>query len=101
MVCGFTLGHVSHVNIVLCTAHTAHSGGGNEDNIKLMRFGPSFRWMLYEALEKGLRLEPYQGGWSPPTHRPSMTPIWLIMELYPWKRLAYIGRDQTERWLVI
>ncbi|KIP01126.1 hypothetical protein PHLGIDRAFT_58387, partial [Phlebiopsis gigantea 11061_1 CR5-6] len=64
-------------------------GGGNSVNINLELFGPPLRWMLYEALEHGLRVEPYQGGWSSPEHHPSMTKVWKVFEAYPWKRLSY------------
>ena len=89
---------MSRVHIVQYLTHTVSSGGGNVDNIKLTLFGPSLRWMIYEALQHGLRLEPYQGGWSSPTHHPSMTPVWLILELCPFKRLAYVGKEKTEQW---
>ena len=76
------------------------SGGGNSENIDLVKFGPALRWMLYEAMEHGLRIERFQGGWGPPGHTPSMTPVWWLLEILPLRRLSYAGtrRDSTRRW---
>lgn len=87
---------------VVCIQTQTHfcSGGGIATNLKLRRFGPPLRWMLYEALEFGLRVEPYQGGWSDAKHTPSMTPGYRILELLPLKRLRYVDKDGTamKRW---
>lgn len=84
------------------STHSIFSGGGNAVNLDLDLFGPPLRWMLYEALEHGLRVEPYRGGWSAPVHSPSMTRVWRMFEVYPWKRLSYNGTSPTaeKRWCV-
>ena len=70
-------------------------------NLDLERFGPPLRWMLYEAMEFGLHVKPFQAGeWARPVHNPSMNWFWRIMEYLPIPRLLY-GRDvgdQTETW---
>ncbi|KAL0960442.1 hypothetical protein HGRIS_005485 [Hohenbuehelia grisea] len=38
-------------------------GGGNTENMKLDKFGPALRWMIYEAIDKGLKIS------SPPSTR--------------------------------
>ena len=80
------------------TKLTKSSGGGNTDNIKLNLYGPALRWMLYEALQYGVRVELSIKGWSPPEHKPSMTRFWRILEVYPFRRLTYKDADSTERW---
>ena len=77
---------------------TKSSGGGNTDNIKLDHYGPALRWMLYEALQYGVRINLSPKGWSPPEHKPSMTRFWRILEVYPFRRLTYKDADSTERW---
>ena len=77
---------------------TKSSGGGNTDNIKLNHYGPALRWMLYEALQYGVRVELSIKGWSAPEHKPSMTWFWRILEVYPFRRLTYKDADSTERW---
>ena len=77
---------------------TKSSGGGNADNIELNLYGPALRWMLYEALQYGVRFELSLKGWSPPEHKPSMTWFWRILEVYPFRRLTYKDADSTERW---
>ena len=76
-------------------------GGGNVYNLKLERFGPPLRWMLYEAMEFGLRVKPLQvGKWAGPAHNPSMNRFWKIMEYIPVHRLSY-GKgegDETKAW---
>ena len=81
-------------------AHISESGGGNAENLELERFDPTLRWMIYEALEHGLRVEPYQGGWSNPEHHPSMTRVWKMFEIYPWRRLSYHSKNRNvvKRW---
>ena len=83
--------------------YSCNSGGGNTVNLELDHFGPSLRWMLYEAIEHGLRVDPYQGGWSEPNPIDSMTWFWWILEVLPLKRLSYdaVERDATVWWYVL
>ena len=77
------------------------SGGGNIYNLKSELFGPPLRWMLYEGIEFGLRVEPFQAGeWAGPVHNPSMNWFWSIMEFIPIPRLSYGDGhgDQTVTW---
>ena len=74
-----------------------YSGGGNALNLDLSRFGPALRWMLYEALDFGLVVKPFQVyTWEKPTHRPSMTPIWRMLEVLPIRHLSY-HRDKPDQ----
>ena len=58
--------------------------------------------MLYEAMENGLRFRDYKEGWSDPEYHSSMTFIWRLLEVIPFKRLAYDKPDRTAtlRWYV-
>lgn len=69
--------------------------------MELNRFGPPLRWMLYEAMDWGLRVEPFQvGQWAPAEHNPSMTRVWKPLEYLPLTRLTYDAdeEDQAKRW---
>ncbi|KAL0958322.1 hypothetical protein HGRIS_000467 [Hohenbuehelia grisea] len=68
-------------------------GGGNFINQDLDIFGPSLRWMSYEALECGLNMVPYIPKWSSsiPTPSSSLSFGWRLMEYLPWPRLLYKG----------
>lgn len=80
---------------------TDSSGGGNVYNLELERFGPALRWMLYEAMEFGLQVKPFQvGRWEAAVHNPSMGGFWRVLEYIPIPRLSYNGDrgDETETW---
>ena len=72
------------------------SGGGNLQNLEADLFGPSLRWMLDEAQTSGLRLGNMQGKWQELQSIPSMTAVWRLFELFPWKRLKYDPRFSSE-----
>ena len=71
------------------------SGGGHTSNPKLNRFGPSLRWMSYEAILHGLKLEAHQGDWKPLNRTSSMTLGYKILECLPVRHLSYKGPDKT------
>ncbi|KDQ24016.1 hypothetical protein PLEOSDRAFT_1048719 [Pleurotus ostreatus PC15] len=68
-------------------------GGGNTQNINMNAFGPSLRWMAHEAKEHGLKVREYRGNWSPKTSNNSLTGIWYLFELWPFRHLSY--KDDT------
>ena len=70
-------------------------------NLEANLFGPSLRWMLDEAQSSGLRLENIQGKWREIESVPSMTFVWKLFELLPWKRLKYDSEsdpEDTRKW---
>lgn len=74
------------------------SGGGNAPNLGLDKFGPALRWMMYQGLALGLRVESFQGSWVGPTHVDSMQGwFWKVLEVLPLPRLSYIG-DGEKTW---
>ena len=53
--------------------------------------------MLYEAMDRGLRVKPFKGAeWRPAQHNPSMNFIWNILEYLPIKRLAYDSNEELD-----
>ncbi|KAJ8514716.1 hypothetical protein ONZ45_g7778 [Pleurotus djamor] len=68
-------------------------GGGNVTNEDLSNFGPALRWMTYEAMTYGLRMNPYEGQWTTVVSKPSLTGVWHFLELLPFPCLSYEGRD--------
>ncbi|KIP08191.1 hypothetical protein PHLGIDRAFT_69663 [Phlebiopsis gigantea 11061_1 CR5-6] len=76
-------------------------GGGNSDNIDLNNFGPALRWMIYEALRYGLKIKLSLKGWGAPERNSSMTWVWRILEVYPFRRLTYKDKDSTKRCILV
>jgi hypothetical protein len=72
-------------------------GGGNTENLENDRFGPALRWMCYEAIQWGIRLEQDKGKWYESTPKSSMNWFWRLIECMPIKRLSYKGPDSTSR----
>ncbi|KAJ8502723.1 hypothetical protein ONZ45_g11496 [Pleurotus djamor] len=68
-------------------------GGGSTLNEDLKNFGPALRWMTYEAIRYGLRIEPYEGAWKPPQLTESLKGFWNFLELLPFPSLSY--RDEN------
>lgn len=73
------------------------SGGGNVANKDLDRRTAPLRWMVYEALVAGLRMDVVEG-WTKEKEpnfefHESLTWIWWILEFLPLKRLTYRSRD--------
>ncbi|KIJ47266.1 hypothetical protein M422DRAFT_164201 [Sphaerobolus stellatus SS14] len=73
-------------------------GGGNVPNVELDYFGPALRWMSYEAIEFGLRLERSPVKWSTIIPNPSMTWYYKLLEYIPVKRLSYKNQDDADYW---
>ena len=73
------------------------SGGGNKNNLELNQFGPSLRWMTYEAIRYGLKMTPYEGQWSAIKLEESLSGIWKILEYLPLCRLSYKDAESTTR----
>ncbi|KAJ8474558.1 hypothetical protein ONZ45_g15908 [Pleurotus djamor] len=70
-------------------------GGGNISNEELKNFGPALRWMTYEAMAHGLRIERYEGSWQPLPLTKSLTTIWRIFEIFPFPSLTYQDANST------
>lgn len=54
--------------------------------------GPPLRWMAYEAISQGIRLNPFRGEWSLEKLidvNESLRGPWHIFEWLPIKRLSY------------
>ncbi|KAJ8517472.1 hypothetical protein ONZ45_g5363 [Pleurotus djamor] len=68
-------------------------GGGNVSNEDLTNFGPSLRWMTYEAMACGLRIKPYLGKWLPVVPKESLVGAWIALEYFPFSALSY--RDEN------
>ncbi|KIP02123.1 hypothetical protein PHLGIDRAFT_122743 [Phlebiopsis gigantea 11061_1 CR5-6] len=72
-------------------------GGGNTENLKSDGFGPPLRWILYEAMDFGLRVKPFKGAkWKPSEHHPSLVGVWKLLEYYPFRRLSYNTADEKD-----
>ncbi|KIP03890.1 hypothetical protein PHLGIDRAFT_76886 [Phlebiopsis gigantea 11061_1 CR5-6] len=83
-------GDVGNVKEVWFAGSHSDIGGGNtKTEHSILYASPPLRWMMYEAIEHDLRIEPYRAVQSPVEHHPSMTWTWGIFELFPWKRLSY------------
>ncbi|OCH94605.1 WD40 repeat-like protein [Obba rivulosa] len=71
-------------------------GGGNVDNTNMDRRAPSLRWMIYEAVAAGLKLNDWTTNTKPPTDvHESLTGLWWLLELLPMKHLTYKTKDGT------
>ena len=74
----------------------AFSGGGNEDNHAMNNNTPPLRWMVYEAVDAGLRTAIFKR--KAKEHKEikiteSLTWGWYFLEICPFKRLTF---EQTE-----
>lgn len=74
-------------------------GGGATNNPNLDRFGPSLRWMSFEARVAGVRFmrDPQRYADSASDHTHSLTPVWRILEILPFKHLTYQSVEGTTR----
>ncbi|KAJ8503144.1 hypothetical protein ONZ45_g11119 [Pleurotus djamor] len=68
-------------------------GGGNRLNANLSNFGPSLRWMMYEAMGWGLRLTRYEGQWMVIHPKESLKGVWNVFERLPIPSLSYVDKD--------
>ncbi|KAJ8514965.1 hypothetical protein ONZ45_g7554 [Pleurotus djamor] len=73
-------------------------GGGNILNEELANFGPSLRWVTYEAITHGLRVKPYTGKWISIQPTNSLTWYWKILEAFPLSSLSYLDEDSVTWW---
>ncbi|KAJ7637983.1 hypothetical protein DFH06DRAFT_1002113 [Mycena polygramma] len=64
-------------------------GGGNAPNEDRSLFQPALRWMLYEAIQWGLRTRPYEKKWVKTDRMDSMNWFWWILEYIPIPHLTY------------
>ncbi|KAG9097106.1 hypothetical protein FS749_007048 [Ceratobasidium sp. UAMH 11750] len=73
-------------------------GGGNVRNIDLNRGTESLVWMMNEAEQAGLKVDPTNLGQDVKRARvvPSLTIGWWILEFLPLTRLASNGSDTTK-----
>ncbi|KIP03889.1 hypothetical protein PHLGIDRAFT_218517 [Phlebiopsis gigantea 11061_1 CR5-6] len=80
-------------------SHSDIGGGNTKTEHSILNAAPPLRWMMYEAIEHDLRIEPYRAVQSAVVHCPSMTAAWRILEVYPWRRLSY-GQSAADlvRW---
>lgn len=73
------------------------SGGGNVNNETLDRRPAPLRWMYYQAVAAGLRLDPLSSEAKmeePGTEvHESLSGIWWLLEVLPIKRLSYKTKD--------
>ncbi|EMD41251.1 hypothetical protein CERSUDRAFT_101783 [Gelatoporia subvermispora B] len=77
-------------------------GGGNIENEAMDRKAAPLRWMVFEAVARGLRLDMLNEGSAnmavPPLEvHESLTCYWWLLELYPFKYLSYEGKSSTRR----
>ncbi|KAI0052938.1 hypothetical protein FA95DRAFT_1601309 [Auriscalpium vulgare] len=71
-------------------------GGGNISNLDLDQFGAALRWMSYESIKNGLRMSPFQGSqWQSFQPNPSLTWVWMLLEILPFRQLSYKTADST------
>ena len=87
-------------NVCPIVLQTLFSGGGNIPNPESTLFGPALRWMSYEAISCGLKMQPHLGEWSPITDNVSMNFFWKILEYIPLSRLSYQTANSVEWWYV-
>ncbi|OCH91825.1 hypothetical protein OBBRIDRAFT_871792, partial [Obba rivulosa] len=59
---------------------------------------PPLRWMIYEAVAAGLKLDDWTTDIKPPTEvHESLTGGWQLLEFLPLKQLTYEDKDSTRR----
>ncbi|PPQ90221.1 hypothetical protein CVT25_001664 [Psilocybe cyanescens] len=73
-------------------------GGGNVVNLETDQFGPSLRWMSYEAIKEGLKMECHQKPWKPLIPKPSMNWFYGLIKYILILKLSYKGLDDVIRW---
>ena len=61
----------------------------------LNKFGPSLRWMTYEAMNSGLQMKPFTEKWEEPKLNESLTGFWTFFEFIPFRRLSYKTEEST------
>ncbi|EJD54254.1 WD40 repeat-like protein [Auricularia subglabra TFB-10046 SS5] len=84
-----TGGSQPHTKEVWFTGSHSDIGGGSSINTRLDKFGPSLRWMSFEATTFGLRVARKRNQWEAVRPSQSMSPVWRFIEGLPVKRLTY------------
>ncbi|KAJ8521316.1 hypothetical protein ONZ45_g1998 [Pleurotus djamor] len=87
---GPRVGDVGDVKEVWFAGSHSDIGGGSTLNEELKNFGPALRWMTYEAITYGLRIDAYEGAWEPPKLTESLKGFWNFLELLPFPSLSYL-----------
>ncbi|KIJ92060.1 hypothetical protein K443DRAFT_651969, partial [Laccaria amethystina LaAM-08-1] len=97
---------VPHTKEVWFAGSHSDIGGGNLDNHAMDSNTPPLRWMVYEAVNAGLRTALFDR--KPKEHKEveiteSLTWSWLFFEICPFKRLTFTrtkkdGQTATTRW---
>ena len=76
-----------------------YSGGGNVDNPTLDLTRPPLKWMAFEAISLGLRLDPFKrdlGAKEQIEVTKSLTLGWWLLEILPLGHPLYTSGDKTE-----
>ncbi|KZV99921.1 hypothetical protein EXIGLDRAFT_668028 [Exidia glandulosa HHB12029] len=63
-----------------------------------MYFGPSLRWMSFEATQFGLLLKDAPRKWEASKISDSLTRTWKLFEYIPLSHLSYKGQENTTSW---
>ncbi|KAH7924732.1 hypothetical protein BV22DRAFT_1129559 [Leucogyrophana mollusca] len=95
--------HGPHVKEVWFAGCHSDIGGGSKKNTQLNNAAVPVLWMGREAMIAGLKLYPSKVIWdwdelreTKPTE--SLTWVWRVFEMFPFKRLSYTGRKDTTWW---
>ncbi|KZV99935.1 hypothetical protein EXIGLDRAFT_199363 [Exidia glandulosa HHB12029] len=64
-------------------------GGGSTQNAALNRFGPSLRWMTFEASRCGLLLTDTLRQWEDSNISESLSGAWNLLEYLPFSRVSF------------
>ena len=73
------------------------SGGGNAANPDMNRSRPPLRWMVYEARGLGLKTRLFERELlqtEKMEFKESLTGIWKLFEIIPWRRLTFTGSEE-------
>ncbi|KAH9485826.1 hypothetical protein JR316_0002741 [Psilocybe cubensis] len=81
--------HGGNIKEVWFAGSHSDVGGGIAENLENNSFGPSLRWMTYEAILWGLRMNPFHNKWVLPTSISSMDWRWNVLEVLPISHLSY------------
>ncbi|KZV92974.1 hypothetical protein EXIGLDRAFT_674515 [Exidia glandulosa HHB12029] len=68
---------------------------GSHSDIALDRFGPSLRWMSFEATQLGLQLKATPYKWNDSQISESLAGFWKVLECLPLRRLSFNGAEHT------
>ncbi|EMD37020.1 hypothetical protein CERSUDRAFT_155454 [Gelatoporia subvermispora B] len=88
----------NHMKEVWFAGSHSDIGGGKVENSDMNQFGPAIRWMSYEAIGYGLKVEPFQGKWKNVTPSRSLSLLWWFLEVFPITRLTYKDSGSVQSW---